>query len=207
MGNNGGSNLTTGNSNIDIGNAGKTGESNAIRIGDTQKSTFIAGIAGTALSGMPVVVTSGGKLGVGSTSSLRFKDAVKPMDKTSETILALKPVSFRYKQDVDPHGIPQFGLIAEEVEKIAPDLVTRDEEGKPYGVRYDAVNAMLLNEFLKEHKQVQQLNAALLQQQGQFEGRIAQQQQQIELLTAGLQKLAAEVQLGKSTTNDIAKQR
>src|SRR5207237_10403087 len=87
-----------------------------------------------------------------TTSSARFKDAIKPMDKASEAILALKPVTFRYKHDLDPAGIPQFGLVAEEVEKVNPDLVACDEQGKPYSVRYETVNAMLLNEFLKEHK-------------------------------------------------------
>ena len=76
------------------------------------------------------------------------------MDKASEAILALKPVTFRYKQELDPKGIPQFGLVAEEVEKVNPDLVARDDQGKPYTVRYEAVNAMLLNEFLKEHRKV-----------------------------------------------------
>ena len=90
-------------------------------------------------------------------SSERFKEAIKPMDKASEAILALKPVTFRYKQELDPEGIPQFGLVAEEVEKVNPDLVARDDEGKPYTVRYEAVNAMLLNEFLKEHRKVEEL--------------------------------------------------
>src|SRR5205823_2081595 len=98
-----------------------------------------------------VFVNSAGKLGT-TTSSRRFKDDIKPMDQASEAILALKPVTFRYKQQIDPKGVPQFGLVAEEVEKVNPDLVVRDKEGKPYSVRYDQVNAMLLNEFLKEHR-------------------------------------------------------
>src|SRR4029450_10692892 len=102
-----------------------------------------------------VIVGTDGKLGT-VVSSERFKAETKPMDKASEVILALKPVTFRYKKEFDPAGIPQFGLVAEEVEKVNPDLVARDEQGKPYTVRYEAVNAMLLNEFLKEHKKVEE---------------------------------------------------
>jgi hypothetical protein len=103
-----------------------------------------------------VIVNANGRLGT-ITSSARFKDAMKPMDKASEVILALKPVTFRYKHDLDPNGVPQFGLVAEEVEKVNPALVARDDQGKPYSVRYEAVNAMLLNEFLKEHRRVEKL--------------------------------------------------
>ena len=106
-------------------------------------------------------------------SSARFKEAIKPMDKASEAILALKPVTFRYKHELDPDGIPQFGLVAEEVEKVNPDLVARDEQGKPYTVRYEAVNAMLLNEFLKEHRKVEALEATVAAQQKGFESQIA----------------------------------
>ena len=101
-------------------------------------------------------INSNGKLGT-STSSRRFKEEIKPMERTSEALFALKPVTFRYKNEIDPAGTPQFGLVAEEVEKVNRDLVVRDQEGKPYTVRYDAVNAMLLNEFLKEHRTVQEL--------------------------------------------------
>src|SRR5207247_3535006 len=90
------------------------------------------------------------------TSSKRFKEEIKPMDKTSDALFALKPVTFRYKKEIDPAGTSQFGLVAEEVEKVNPDLVVRDKEGKPYSVRYEQVNAMLLNEFLKEHRKVQE---------------------------------------------------
>ena len=121
----------------------------------THKNTFVAGIFNAAVTGNMVVVNSNGKLGV-TASSARFKEAIKPMDKASETILALRPVTFRYKHELDPDGIPQFGLVAEDVEKVNPDLVARDDQGKPYTVRYEAVNAMLLNEFLKEHRTVQQ---------------------------------------------------
>src|SRR5207248_6099022 len=167
-----GQNLTTGNNNIDIGAnvLGTAGESGKIRIGKqgTQNGTFIAGIFGVTMTGSPVVVSSNGKLGISGTSSARFKTAVKAMDKASEALLALKPVTFRYKEEIDPDGIPQFGLVAEEVEKVNPDLITRDEEGKPTTVRYEAVNAMLLNEFLKEHRKVERLEGIVTQQQKQI---------------------------------------
>jgi hypothetical protein len=154
-----GSNLTTGDNNIDIGYnvSGLADEHDTIRIGNTNiTDTFIRGISGaTAAGGDAVFVTSGGHLGT-LTSSARFKDEIKPMGNASEAILALRPVSFRYKKQMDPQGIPEFGLIAEEVEKVNPDLITRDREGKPYTVRYEQINAMLLNEFLKEHKKVEQ---------------------------------------------------
>ncbi|PYL70223.1 MAG: hypothetical protein DMF22_10005 [Verrucomicrobia bacterium] len=157
-----GSNLTAGDNNIDIGNSGVAGDSDTIKIGTvlTQTKTFVAGISGTAVTGEAVAVNASGQLGV-VPSSQRFKDAVKPMDKASEAILALKPVIFCYKKELDPKGIPQFGLLAEDVEKINPDLIARDRAGKPYTVRYEAVNAMLLNEFLKEHRKVEKLEAAL----------------------------------------------
>src|SRR5213079_362580 len=94
-----------------------------------------------------------------------FKDTIQPMDKASEAILALQPVTFRYKHELDPEGIPQFGLVAEQVEKVNPDLIARDRNGKPYTVRYEAVNAMLLNEFLKEHRKVQELKATVAGQE------------------------------------------
>jgi trimeric autotransporter adhesin len=158
IGSNAGFSLTTGSNNIDIGNAGVAGESNRIRIGTvgTQTVTFIAGISGAVVAGgVGVIVGTNGKLGT-VVSSVRFKDQIKPMDKASEAILSLQPVTFRYKHELDPAGIPQFGLVAEDVEKVNPDLVARDDQGKPYSVRYEAVNAMLLNEFLKEHRTVQE---------------------------------------------------
>jgi hypothetical protein len=188
LGNGAGTNLTTGSSNIDIGNAGFGNDSNRIRIGKTgiQTRTYIAGISGeTVPDGVGVIVGSNGQLGT-VVSSERFKDEVKPMDKASEAILSLKPVTFRYKHELDSEGIPQFGLVAEQVEKVNPDLVARDEQGKPYTVRYEAVNAMLLNEFLKEHRTVQELKMT-----------VAQQQKQIEALTAGLQKVSAQLEASK----------
>ena len=124
--------------------------------------------------GVGVIVDTNGQLGT-VVSSARFKEAIKPMDKASEAILALKPVTFRYKQELDPDGIPQFGLVAEQVEKVNPDLVARDEEGKPYTVRYEAVNAMLLNEFLKEHRKVEEQQSTI----AELKTTVAQQQKQI----------------------------
>ena len=164
VGVNAGMNLTTGSSNIDIGNPGVAGESSTIRIGGGRSTTKVViwGISGrTVADGVPVLISpSTGHLGT-TTSSARYKELIKPMDKASEGILALKPVTFRYKHELDPEGIPQFGLVAEEVEKVNPALVARDEQGKPYTVRYDAVNAMLLNEFLKEHKKTEKLEATV----------------------------------------------
>jgi Chaperone of endosialidase len=207
-----GRNLTTGNNNIDIGNMGVAGESNTIRIGTTgtQTTTFIAGISGaTVPTGVAVIVDSSGHLGT-TTSSARFKDAIKPMDQASESILALKPVTFHYKQEIDPTGIPQFGLIAEQVEKVNPDLVARDADGKAYTVRYEAVNAMLLNEFLKEHRKgqeqdatISQLKAELAQQRKDFQAVAAHQQKQIEALTAGLQKVSAQLELSKPAPQTV----
>jgi hypothetical protein len=177
-----GANLTTGSNNIDIGNGGVAGESNNIRIGTvgTQKATFIAGIHGvTVAGGVGVVVGTNGQLGT-TTSSERFKDEIKPMDKASEAILALQPVTFHYKHELDPDGIPQFGLIAEQVEKVNPDLVARDADGKVYTVRYEAVNAMLLNEFLKEHRKVEELEATIARQQRVFTARLKEQDSKIQ---------------------------
>jgi hypothetical protein len=196
LGENAGVSNATGNYNIDIGNVGYIGDSRVIRIGafGVHTATFIAGISGvTVPNGIGVIVGNNGKLGT-VVSSVRFKEAVKPMDKASEAILALKPVTFRYKHELDPEGIPQFGLVAEDVEKVNPDLVARDEQGKPYTVRYDAVNAMLLNEFLKEHSHVQQQDAI-----------IARQQKQIEALTAGLQEVSAQLEIMKPTPQTVSR--
>jgi hypothetical protein len=193
VGNISGSNLTTGDNNIDIGNLGVAGESGVIRIGTagTQTATFIAGIRDTPLAhgtAVAVGITADGQLGVRA-SSVRFKELVKPMDKASEAIFSLQPVTFRYKND--PAAPPQFGLVAEEVAKVNPDLVARDVEGKPFTVRYDEINAMLLNEFLKEHAKVEQLKK-------DFESKIAEQQKQLETLTAGLQKVSAQVEMSQT---------
>ena len=132
---------------------------------------------------MGVIIGSNGQLGTVQ-SSARYKEAITPMDKASEAVLALKPVTFRYKEEIDPDRIPQYGLIAEQVEKVDPKLVGRDENGKVNTVRYEAVNAMLLNEFLKEHRQVEQLNATVIRQ----EATNAQQQKEIKALTASLKR-------------------
>jgi len=198
-----GSQLTTGDNNIDIGYnvVGVAGETNTIRIGNSDiTDTFIRGISGaTASGGTAVFVNGNGKLGT-MTSSSRFKDEIKPIDKASEVILALRPVSFRYKKEIDPCGIPQFGLIAEEVEKVNPDLIIRDAAGKPQTVRYEQINAMLLNEFLKEHRKVEQQQAAIEQLESkvaQHEGlrlSVAQQRKEIQSLTASLKEQAAQIQ-------------
>jgi trimeric autotransporter adhesin len=177
LGNNAGSFLTTGNFNIDIGNVGLAGESRTIRIGNNlQTRTFIAGIRGVTTgvaNAIPVLIDGLGQLGTMS-SSRRFKEEIKPMDQNSEAIHSLRPVTFHYKSDAS--GTPQFGLIAEEVADVNPDLVVRDENGEIYTVRYEALNAMLLNEFLKEHlkneeqqKQINVLTAQLKEQAGQIQ--------------------------------------
>jgi hypothetical protein len=152
-------------------------------------ATYIAGISGTAVVGDPVVVDANGHLGT-ATSSARFKKDIKPMDKTSETILALTPVSFRYKND--SKGAPQFGLIAEEVAKVNPDLVVRDRKGEIYSVRYEAVNAMLLNEFLKEHRTVQE-------QQKEIDALKAELKEQRSLI----QKVNDKVELAKPAPRTV----
>jgi len=209
LGSGAGLNLTTGNDNIYIGNAGTDSNENAkIRIGTTgrQGRTFIAGISGvTVPAGVGVIVGTDGKLGT-VVSSARFKEGIEPMDKSSEAILALKPVIFRYKHELDPDGIPQFGLVAEQVEKVNPALVARDDQGKPYTVRYEAVNAMLLNEFIKEHGKVEKLESTVAKQEvaaAKQEARIAQQQKQINALTAGLQKVSAQLELSKAATQTV----
>jgi hypothetical protein len=211
--------ITTGSNNIEIGNQGFAGDSGNIRIGTTgtNTKTFIAGISGVTVSdGVGVIVGANGKLGT-VVSSARFKEAIQPMDKTSEAILALKPVTFRYKHELDPAGIPQFGLVAEDVEKVNPDLVARDDHGKPYSVRYEAVNAMLLNEFLKEHRKVEQLTSAMAKQEAtisQLESTVAQQQkdlgataahqqEQIEALSAAIQKVSAQVEMSRPAPQTV----
>jgi hypothetical protein len=199
-----GANLAAGDNDIDLGSIGVPSEANVIRIGapvavtdpfgvlhPAHTATYIAGIRDAdAAGGDTVFVTTDGKLGTISVpSAARFKDEIRSMDKASEAILALKPVTFRYKKELDPNRVPQFGLVAEEVEKTAPDLVKRDRDGKLQTVRYDAVNAMLLNEFLKEHRKVERMEAT-----------IAHQQKQIEALTAGLQQVTVQIEMKEQTT-------
>ena len=202
VGDSAGSNLTTGHSNIDIGNIGFAGESGKIRIGTkrAQKATFIAGISGvTVANGVGVIINTEGQLGT-VVSSARFKEKIKPMDEASEAILALNPVTFRYKHDVDPQRIQQFGLVAEEVEKINPDLVARDEQGRAYTVRYEAVNAMLLNEFRKEHRKVESLEKAVAKQQKENAAMLAMIKDQ----AAQIQKVSAQLEMSKPVLQTIA---
>jgi hypothetical protein len=199
-----GATLTTGNNNIDVGNIGVPAEDNVIRVGaqvavtdpfgvlhPAHTAAYIAGISDAdAVGGDAVFITTDGKLGtINVPSASRFKDEIKPMNKASEAILALKPVTFRYKKELDPNRVSQFGLVAEEVAKTAPDLVKYDRNGQLQTVRYDAVNAMLLNEFLKEHCKVEQMETT-----------IARQQEQIEMLTAGLQKVTTQIEMNDPTS-------
>lgn len=173
--------LTTGDHNIDIGNNGVPGDSDTTRIGNNQGAIYLAGIAGQTVGagGTTCYVDNDGKLGV-LLSSRRFKTNIADMGTASAALLALRPVIFRYKREFDKTGTPQFGLVAEEVAKVNPNLVTRDAKGELSTVRYEAVNAMLLNEFLKEHQTVQKLKT------------------QVAELAAGLQKLSAELEVNKS---------
>jgi len=157
---------------------------------NVSNTTWIGNIYGrTTLNATtaPVVVSANGQLGTVA-SSERFKKDIATMQNVSESILSLRPVTFHYKTDTTDAA--QFGLIAEEVAKVNPALVLLDEEGKPFTIRYDAVNAMLLNEFLKEHGKVEQLTK-------DFESKFAEQQKQIEALSAGLQKVTADVEMSR----------
>jgi len=186
---------STGNENIAIGfSAGNnvSTASSVICIGlpgqDVSNSCYIGNIFNvTSSGGTAVFINSDGKLGT-TTSSKRFKEEIKPMDKASEALFVLRPVAFRYKQEIDPARTRQLGLVAEDVEKVSPDLVVRDKEGKPHSVRYDQVNAMLLNEFLKEHRKVQEL------------------EKQVEKLAAGLQKVSAQIELKNPAAQMAANQ-
>ena len=187
---------TTGSFNTALGFAAGSGVTTANAVtcigsqaagANVSNTTWIANVYGVATQSgttAPVVVSNTGQLGTAA-SSERFKKDIATMEKASEAVLSLRPVTFHYKTDAK--GTPQFGLIAEEVAKVNPALVLPDKEGKPYTVRYDQVNAMLLNEFLKEHRKVQDLEA-----------NAAKQQKQIEALTAGLQKVNAQLEAAKS---------
>jgi hypothetical protein len=177
-----GSNITNADNVICIGAAGEN-ESNTCYIGNIY--------AQVAARGTAVFVNSDGKLGTFS-SSRRFKEEVKPMEQASEALFALRPVTFRYKKGIDPQAIPQFGLVAEDVEEVNPDLVVRDKEGKVNTVRYEAVNAMLLNEFLKEHKTVQELKKE-----------IAALTTTVKEQTARIQKMSAQFEVSKFATGRI----
>jgi uncharacterized coiled-coil protein SlyX len=181
---------STGDNNIDIGSLGQSiagFEGNTIRIGAGQQATFIAGINGTSVMGQPVVVGPDGQLGI-VMSSERFKKDVKAMANASDALFALRPVTFHYKSDST--DTPQFGLIAEEVAKVNPALVLTDKEGKPYTVRYDAVNAMLLNELLKEHRRVKDLESRVATQ----EAVIAEQQKRMVSVIARLKEQDSKIE-------------
>jgi hypothetical protein len=189
-----------------------TSASNVICIGasvpgaNTSNTCFIGNIFGvTSSGGVNVLVNSNGKLGT-VPSSQRFKDNIKPMEQASEVLYTLTPVTFRYKKEVDPTSASQFGLVAEDVEKVDPDLVVRDKEGKPYTVRYDAVNAMLLNEFLKEHKafvqeqrKVQELEAKDAERQKEIKALIATVKEQ----ASQIQKVSAQLELSKAVPQTV----
>jgi hypothetical protein len=209
LGNEAGFGATTGSHNIYIGYQieGSAGESNACYIGSIFGQT-------TSNGGTAVYVDASNKLGT-LTSSKRFKEEIKPMDKASDALFSLKPVTFRYKKEIDPAGAAQLGLVAEEVEKVNPNLVVRDKEGKPYSVRYDQVNAMLLNEFLKEHRKVEEqqasiaeLRATVAQQQKEFQAAIAEQRKQFEARLkqqdAKIQSVDDRIELSKPAARTLA---
>ena len=207
--------VTTGDNNINIGNLGSSGASNEIRIGTqgTQQLTFIAGISDDIQAfGTTVIVTDQGLLGV-QASSARFKDEIKSMGTASEGLFALKPVTFHYKKEIDPQSIPQFGLLAEEVEKVNPDLVVRDKQRKPYSVRYDQVNAMLLNEFLKEHRKVEKLEAKIAKQQKDAEATTTELRKDMETVItrfkeqeARIQRVSDRIEMSKSAPQMVNSQ-
>ncbi len=190
-------NNTTGSGNMALGASaglGVTTANEVICIGafgaDVNNSTWIGNVWGvTPQSGhtAPVVVSDGGQLGT-IASSARFKKDIASMDKASEIILSLRPVTFHYRSDAIE--TPQFGLIAEEVAKVNPALVLPDKDGKPYTVRYDAVNVMLLNEFLKEHRTVQEQQATI----NELKSTVAQQQQEMKAFAATLKEQASDIQ-------------
>jgi hypothetical protein len=189
VGVNAGFNLTIGSGNVCIGVnvLGVAGESNTTRIRNVYSSMA---------SGRAVYVNSDNKIGT-LASSRRYKEEIKPMDKASEAILALKPVTFRYKNDIDPNGIKQFGLVAEEVDNVTSDLVTRDERGTPETARYEAVNAMLLNEFIKEHRKVQDQEPIISKLRSIVEKReatAAEQRKEIKALAASVKEQASQIQ-------------
>jgi len=198
LGVNAGSSLTSGSGNVCIGAGilGVAGESNTTRIRNVYSSVA---------SARAVYVNSDNKIGT-LASSRRYKEEIKPMDKASETILALKPVTFRYKPELDPDRTQMFGLVAEEVEKVNPDLVIRNDKGEVESVRYDAVNAMLLNEFLKAHRKMEEQQATI----AQLKSTVVQQQKGIEVLTASakeqaaqIQKVSAQIEVGKPAPQTV----
>jgi Chaperone of endosialidase len=208
----------TGRNNTALGfqaGSGVTTASNVICIGtngdNVDNSCYIGNIFGdTSSGGTAVFINSNGRLGT-ATSSRRFKEDIKPMERTSEALFALKPVTFRYKKALDPQGVAQFGLVAEEVEKVNPDLVVRDKDGKPYSVRYEQVNAMLLNEFLKEHRKVEEqqatiseLKSTVTKEEKAFETTIAQFAARLKEQESKIQQVSAEVEMNKRSPHVVA---
>jgi hypothetical protein len=207
-------NVTTANNIICIGADGE----------NVDNTCYIGQIFGqTSSGGTAVFINSNGRLGT-ATSSRRFKEEIKPMMQASEALYALKPVTFRYKKGIDPQGISQFGLVAEEVEEVNPDLVVRDKEGKPYSVRYDQVNAMLLNEFLKAHRKMEEQEAtitqlkstvtkeetAIAQQRNDFEATINELKREMQTVVASfkeqdakIQKVSAQVELNRPAPRTV----
>ena len=202
---------TTGSENVALGEGAGTNvttATNVICIGNdganVNNSCFIGNIHGVTTAtndAIPVLIDSAGQLGTMS-SSYRFKKDISTMEKSSEAILSLRPVTFHYKTDTK--DTPQFGLIAEEVAKANPDLVVRDKKDEIYTVRYDAVNAMLLNEFLKEHRKIQELEATVAKQQKDFQATATHQQKQIEALTEGFRKVSAQLEASKPAPQTVA---
>jgi hypothetical protein len=192
LGLNAGHNQTTGSNNVYIG-AGMQG------VAGQSNGCYIASIFGqTSANGIPVLINSSNKLGT-TTSSKRFKDHIKPMDKASESILVLKPVTFRYKKEIDAKRISQFGLLAEDVAKVNPDLVVNDRDGKPYTVRYEAVNAMLLNEFLKAHRKMELQDRKARKQQKEIDVLKAELKEQKTLI----QKVTAQLEVRKPAPQTV----
>ena len=212
VGENAGENLTAADSNnIDIGFdvVGVAGESNTIRIGNPDvTTTIVRGISGQTIpSGASVLVAANGQLGT-ATSSKRFKEKIRPMDEASKTLFSLKPVTFRYKKEIDPAGAQQFGLIAEDVEEINPDLVVRDENGQVNTVRYDQVNAMLLNEFLKEHRKSEDQQATVCELKlvvAEQEKRLRHQEKQIAMLTAAFERVSTQHEINRAAPRLVGK--
>ncbi len=181
VGANAGTKITTGSNNIEIGNIGVAGDSAVIRLGrqGTQKKTFIAGIRGTTISGAAVMASATGQLGVQS-SSRRYKKDIVDMGVASDALLKLRPVSFRYKEADERGEHPvQYGLIAEEVAEVMPTLVVRDEEGRPETVAYQTLSSLLLNEYQKQHRDMQALADATRERESVAQQRLVRLEQQL----------------------------
>jgi len=210
IGNSAGSNLTAGDRNICIGDEvrGVAAESNRIRIGDNlptgsgESACYIGGIAGQTVGagGGTCYVDNAGKLGV-FLSARRYKENIQPMDDASRVLFSLKPVTFCYRPEFDKSRTPHFGLVAEEVAKVSPELVTHNAKGELSTVRYEAVNAMLLNEFLKEHRKVQELEATIARLKSGMDSLIAHIKQQ----DSKIQKVADELEMRRATEQVAAR--